>query len=158
MRSLTTTLIWIVSLNVIYAQAPLGFSFQTIIRDSEGKVQKNQSTGIQFSILVGSSTGTIVYSETHTVSTNEYGVINLTVGTGTVTSGVFADIVWGSNVHFLKTEIDPTGGNLYKISTTSQLMSVRYAMYAMKADTALKVPDSSITNEIQVLSLSNDTI
>jgi uncharacterized protein (TIGR02145 family) len=158
MRSLTTTLIWIVSLNVIYAQAPLGFSFQTIIRDSEGKVQKNQSTGIQFSILVGSSTGTIVYSETHTVSTNEYGVINLTVGTGTVTSGVFADIVWGSNVHFLKTEIDPTGGNLYKISTTSQLMSVRYAMYAMKADTALKVPDSSITNEIQVLSISNDTI
>ena len=37
MRSLTTTLIWIISLNVIYAQVPLGFSFQTIIRDGEGK-------------------------------------------------------------------------------------------------------------------------
>jgi uncharacterized protein (TIGR02145 family) len=158
MRSLTTTLIWIVGLNVICAQVPLGFSFQTIIRDSEGKVQKNQSTGIQFSILEGSAMGTVVYSETHTITTNEYGVINLTVGTGTVTEGVFADIVWGSNIHFLKTEIDPTGGNTYTISTTSQLMSVPYAMYAMKADTALKVPDSSITNEIQVLSISNDTI
>jgi uncharacterized protein (TIGR02145 family) len=158
MRSLTTTLIWIVSLNVICAQVPLGFSSQTIIRDSEGKVLKNQATGLQFSVLEGSAMGTVVYSETHTITTNEYGVINLTVGTGTVTEGVFADIVWGSNIHFLKTEIDPTGGNTYTISTTSQLMSVPYAMYAMKADTALKVPDSSITNEIQVLSISNDTI
>ena len=144
MRSLTTTLIWIVSLNVICAQVPLGFSFQTIIRDSEGKVLKNQATGLQFSILEGSSMGTVVYSETHTITTNEYGVINLTVGTGTVTEGVFSDIVWGSNIHFLKTEIDPTGGNTYTISTTSQLMSVPYAMYAMKADTALKFPDSPL--------------
>jgi uncharacterized protein (TIGR02145 family) len=37
-------------------------------------------------------------------------------------------------------------------------MSVPYAMYAQRADTVLKVPDVSPTNEIQVLSISNDTI
>jgi uncharacterized protein (TIGR02145 family) len=151
MRSLTTTFIWIVSLNVICAQVPLGFSFQTIIRDNEGKVLKNQATGIQFSILEGSATGTVVYSETHTVSTNDFGVINLTVGTGTVTSGVFSDIVWGSNIHFLKTEIDPTGGNIYTISTTSQLMSVPYAMYAMKADTAINTNIPNTANDGDIL-------
>jgi uncharacterized protein (TIGR02145 family) len=37
-------------------------------------------------------------------------------------------------------------------------MSVPYAMYATQADTVLKVPDESSTNEIQLLSISNDTI
>ena len=138
----------------IYSQVPLGFSFQTIIRDSDGKVQKNQATGIQFTVLEVSATGTVVFSETHTVSTNDFGIINLTIGTGTVTEGVFADIVWGSNIHFLKTEIDPTGGNTYTISTTSQLMSVPYAMYAMKADTTLKTNISDVGNEGDMLYFS----
>jgi hypothetical protein len=143
---------------IVYAQSPLGFSFQTIIRDAEGKVQKNQAVKLRFSILQGSESGSSVYTETHSKTTNEYGVINLTVGTGTPVSGSFGSIVWGSNIHFLKTEIDPLGGSNYTISSTSQLMSVPYAMYALQADTALNIPDNSPTNELQMLSISNDTI
>jgi uncharacterized protein (TIGR02145 family) len=159
MKSLKTLLLLILSVT-IYAQSPLGFSFQTIIRDAEGKVQKNQSVKLRFSILQGSESGSSVYTETHSKTTNEYGVINLTVGTGTPVSGSFSSIVWGSNIHFLKTEIDPLGGSTYTISSTSQLMSVPYAIYASQADTALNVPDNSPTNEIQQLlaSLSGDTL
>jgi hypothetical protein len=158
MRSILLLFTLVMVIGVLNAQAPLGFSFQTIIRDSEGKVQKNQSVSLRFSILEGSESGSSNYSESHSKTTNEFGVINLTVGTGTPLSGSFSSIVWGSNIHFLKTEIDPTGGSSYSISTTSQLMSVPYAMYAQRADTVLKVPDVSSTNEIQVLSISNDTI
>jgi uncharacterized protein (TIGR02145 family) len=159
MKSLKTLLLLILSVS-IYAQSPLGFSFQTIIRDAEGKVQKNQAVKLRFNILQGSESGSSVYSETHAKTTNEYGVINLTVGTGTPVSGSFSSIIWGSNIHFLKTEIDPLGVNSYTISSTSQLMSVPYAMYASQADTALNVPDNSTTNEIQQLSISltDDTL
>ncbi|MEY3376512.1 MAG: hypothetical protein RL463_822 [Bacteroidota bacterium] len=153
MKSLKTLLLLILSVT-IYAQSPLGFSFQTIIRDAEGKVQKNQAVKLRFSILQGSESGSSIYSETHSKTTNEYGVINLTVGTGTPVSGSFSSIVWGSNIHFLKTEIDPLGGNNYTLSSTSQLMSVPYATYASQADTALNVPDNDPNNELQQLSVS----
>jgi hypothetical protein len=140
-----------VTLIEVRAQVPQGFSFQTIIRDAEGKVQKNKSVRLRFSILEGSSTGMTVYSETHTTVTDPFGIINLTIGLGTPVSGNFSDIVWGGKVHFVKTEIDPTGGTNYMVSTTTQLLSVPYAMYASQADTVLKVPDNSDTNELQTI-------
>jgi hypothetical protein len=134
MRSILLSFTLAAIIGTLNAQAPLGFSFQTIIRDSEGKVQKNHSVSLRFSILEGSESGSSIYSESHSKTTNEFGVINLTVGTGTPLSGSFSSIVWGSNIHFLKTEIDLAGGSSYSISTTSQLMSVPYAMYAQIAE------------------------
>lgn len=160
-------LVSLICISTLNAQVPQSFNFQTIIRDSEGKVKKNQLIRIRFSILKESSSGTAVYVETHIKSTNEYGVLELLIGSGTNEFGLFNEIDWGGFVHFLKTEIDPNGSSSYSISTVTQFMSVPYSLYsgnsdtsnyASIADTVLNAPDNSDTNEIQELIISNDSL
>ena len=57
-------------------------------------------------------------------------MVTLEIGTGTVVSGTFASISWGTNAYFIKTETDPAGGTNYTISGTTQFLSVPYALYA----------------------------
>ena len=142
----------------VTGQSPDRMSFQAVIRDGSGALVSNGPAGIKISVLQGSVSGTEVYSETHSEMTNTNGLITLEIGGGTVISGIYEDIDWGNGPYYLKREIDPLGGTNYVVSGTSQFLSVPYAIFAMKADTVLKVPDSSVTNEIQVLSISNDTI
>jgi len=90
----------------------------------------NEIVSFQFSILEGSAGGTPVYIEIHTVFTNDFGLANLEIGNGNVVSGVFADIEWGLHNHFLKVEMDESGGSTYQYMGTSQLLSVPYALYS----------------------------
>jgi len=80
--------------------------------------------------LQGSSTGTPVYVEAQTPSTNANGLVSLEIGTGTVITGTFANINWAVGSYFIKTETDPTGGTAYTIVGTSQLLSVPYSLYS----------------------------
>jgi len=113
-----------------FAQAPEKMSYQSIIRNASGQLLQNQSIAVKVSILQGSSSGTVVYSERLTGTTNVNGLIGLEIGTGTVLSGTFNTINWGANSYWLKTETDPAGGTNYTITGTSQLLSVPYALYA----------------------------
>ena len=76
--------------------------------------------------------------ETHATTTDTFGLFTLTIGQGTnTTNGVqasFADISWGTNTHFLKIEMDVTGGSTYSNMGTNQMMSVPYALYAESAN------------------------
>ena len=117
---------------VINAQAPNSFDFQSLVRDASGKFLKSQSVGVRVSILHGSVSGTAVYTETHTVSTNANGLLTLTVGKGT-TSDNFSSINWSAGPYFIKTEMDLSGGTDYTLSTVTQMMSVPYALYANSA-------------------------
>lgn len=119
----------------IYAnsQTPQGFSYQAVVRDTSGQVIQNQLVSIRAGILQNSSTGTLVYSESHSLSSNTFGLINLEIGTGNVISGDFTTIDWGSNSYFLKIEIDQTGGSNYQLMGSSQLLSVPYALYSEKS-------------------------
>ena len=58
------------------------------------------------------------------------------IGNGSVLSGVFASISWGSVAHFIKLEGDFSGGSNYVLLGTQELMSVPYALYASKTDTS----------------------
>jgi hypothetical protein len=71
-----------------------------------------------------------VYTEVHDTTTDAFGAVALVIGGGTVESGVFASIPWGSGKFFLKVELDNTGGTSYIEMSTSQLLSVPYALYA----------------------------
>jgi len=118
------------------AQAPQLMSFQSVVRDSTGKLVANHSVGLRLSILQGSIAGTAVYTETQTATSNANGLITLQVGGGTVVSGTFSSIDWSAGPYYINSEIDPTGGTNYAITGTTQLLSVAYAMYANKAGTA----------------------
>lgn len=119
----------------LFAQAPQKMSYQAVVRDNANALVSNSNVGMQISILQGSASGTAVYVETQTPTSNTNGLVSLEIGEGTVVSGDFSTIDWGNGPYFIKTETDPTGGTNYTITGTSQLMSVPYALYAETSGT-----------------------
>lgn len=117
----------------VFAQAPQKMSYQAVIRNNSNALITTTPVGMKISVLQGSATGTAVYVETQTQSTNANGLISLEIGTGTVVTGTFAGIDWATGPYFIKTETDPTGGTAYTITGTSQLMSVPYALFSSNA-------------------------
>jgi hypothetical protein len=105
-------------------------SYQAVIRDNSGALVNSTAVGMKISILQGSSTGAVLYSETQTVTTNANGLTSLVIGSGTVVSGSFSTINWAAGPFFIKTQTDPTGGTNYTITGSSQLMSVPYALFS----------------------------
>ncbi|WP_366183668.1 hypothetical protein [Flavobacterium ovatum] len=118
----------------IWAQAPEKMSYQAVIRNASNELVNTQNVGMQISILQTSATGTAIYVETQTPSTNANGLISLEIGTGTLVSGDFTTIDWANGTYFIKTETDPIGGTSYTITGTTQLMSVPYALHAKTAE------------------------
>ncbi len=113
----------------VFAQ-PSTFKYQTVVRDASGEVLSTQSVSFQISLLQGSASGTNVYTETHSTTTNQFGLVTLEIGNGTVVSGDFGTIDWGSNDFFLQIELDENGGGNYQLLGTSQLLAVPYALYS----------------------------
>ena len=115
------------------SQMPKAFSYQAVVRNSQGKVIAKQPVGIKVEILQGSTEGTVVYAETQTPESSQTGTVNLLIGTGTVTEGTFADIDWGAATYFLRISMDVQGGSSYEVVSTTQMLPVPYALYAEKA-------------------------
>ncbi len=112
------------------AQAPQKISYQAVIRNASDALIANTIIGVKISVLQAASTGSTVYSETHSPTTNTNGLASFEIGGGTVLSGTFANIDWANGPYFIKTETDPTGGTNYTITGISQLASVPYALFA----------------------------
>ena len=72
------------------AQVPQGINYQAVARTADGVIIPTQNIGVRFSILDGSATGAVLYSETHTVITNSYGLFTLAIGKGTPVTSTFA--------------------------------------------------------------------
>lgn len=119
----------------VFAQAPEKMSYQAVVRDGSNALVTSTAVGMQISILQGSASGTAVYVETQTPTSNINGLVSLEIGSGTVVSGDFTTIDWANGPYFIKTETDPTGGTSYTITGTSQLLSVPYALHAKTAET-----------------------
>ncbi len=150
-KLLVFNLLFIIFINNAFAQMPQKMSYQAVIRNSGGALVTNAQTGIQISILRGSATGSEIFVERHTTTTNSNGLVSLEVGTGTPVLGTFSNIDWSNGNFFLKTETDINGGTNYTISGTTQILSVPFAFYAKKAETA---DYNSLTN-LPILNISN---
>ncbi len=112
------------------AQAPQRMTFQAVLRDASDALITGSTVGIRASVLQGSASGTAVYVETHSTSTNANGLATLEIGGGTPVTGTFPTINWGNGPYFLRTETDPDGGSNYSIAGVSPLLSVPYALFA----------------------------
>ena len=133
--------------NTLIAQAPKSFKYQAIARDIEGNVISDQQISLKINLLQGSKSGQNIYSETHNLQTNQFGLINLEIGTGNNISGSISSINWGLSKFFVNVEIDMNGGSDYKSIGVSQLLSVPYALYAERsggnAESAISWTDAS---------------
>ena len=121
----------------ILAQSPKQISYQAVIRDANNELLQNKALGVQISILKNSIEGDAIYIETHTIVTNDNGLLTLSMGAGAIVSGDFQGLDWASGSHFIKIEVDPNGGTNYTITHSSQLLSVPYALHANTADSLL---------------------
>lgn len=105
-----------------FCQAPSCFNYQAVLRNDLGEIRANAEVIIQISIIQGDASGTIVFNETHDVTTNNLGMVNLIIGSIEPTS--FASINWANGPYFLKITVDN------REMGTTQLLSVPYALYA----------------------------
>ncbi|GHC64641.1 hypothetical protein [Ulvibacter litoralis] len=112
-----------------------GINYKALVKDANGDVIANQAITIQFQILKQATVN--VYQDTHNPTTDANGIVIVNIGEGTVNSGDFSIIDWGSSEYFLNVQMD-TGAGLVDLGTT-QFNSVPYAQHANTANT-VKTP------------------
>jgi hypothetical protein len=145
---LTLAFASIFSFNAQQEAPPQGINYQAVAVDNTNKEivgtdvaakpVADKEIRVRFSILKTSETGALTYREVHLITTDAYGLFNTVIGQGIqdASPNAFNQIDWGTGYHFLKVEIDITGGTEYKDMGTQQLWSVPYALYSKYADVA----------------------
>jgi len=121
MKNSLACLILLTLASCLWAQTPQKMSYQAVTRNESGQLIANKQIGMQISILQSSENGSVVYSETHTPTTNENGLTSIEIGAGNPVIGTLDGVDWSKGTFFIKTETDPTGGSTYTITGTSQL-------------------------------------
>jgi len=143
------------------AQVPQGFNYQAIVRD-DGTNQPIVSQPVLIRITIEDGIGTDLYQETHSLSTDEFGIVSIIIGQGTpwVTSD-FNEIDWNDEPLKLKTEVQYPVGGSYTVMGTAPLMSVPYAMVAdslggplknLKVKGTAATPDTEALFEVKNIS------
>ena len=118
-----TLVLGILSLSVL-AQAPQMFNYQAVLRNDSGEPRALQDVTIRIDIVKGDAGGPQVFTETHNTATNEFGLVNLQIGS--IQSLEVVD--WSADEYFIQLSVN---GNLMG---TTQLLSVPYALHAKTAD------------------------
>lgn len=139
MKKFITLLLFFASFFTLSAQVPQAICYQAVATDTRGNELVSQSIKVRLSVLKGSSAGAEEWVETHSVTTDGFGLFDLMIGSGTRISGsqsLFSGIKWGSDKYYLKVEMDVTGGTNYVLMGTNQMVSVPYSLYADKAYSA----------------------
>ncbi|MDX9907123.1 MAG: hypothetical protein RBS55_11095 [Bacteroidales bacterium] len=108
-----------------FSQTPKGIKYQSIIRDAEGHVYVNQQVSLEMDIIQGSTNGNSVCSEIHQTETNEFGLVNLVIGS--LDTIAFKTIDWSTGRYFIKVSLN--GSEM----GTSELLSVPFALYAERS-------------------------
>ncbi|MGM0626286.1 MAG: hypothetical protein ACQES0_10420 [Bacteroidota bacterium] len=106
--------------------SPASFSYQAVLRNSSGQLMENQQVSVDVEILEGSASGTPVFSESHTISTNAYGLVSLEIGS----VNDLSTLSWSAYDYFISISVDGV------LMGTSQLLSVPFAMHANTASVA----------------------
>jgi hypothetical protein len=163
MKKITLLLLLFVS-TVFYAQTN-GITYQAIIYMPNGDVIPgvnntnapitNKSVCLQFSIVDASSQ--TEYQETITTTTDEFGMVNLVIGSGNQTGGYassFSDVYWSVDKKSLKVALDIVGkcDNFSEISNQN-FESTPFAFAAKSAENVTGVVsiENGGTNAITVI-------
>ena len=144
MKKITSLLLLFVS-TVFYAQSN-GITYQAIIYNPNGEVTPgynnansplaNTSVCLQFSIIDAASQ--TEYQEKITTTTDEFGMVNLVIGSGIQTGGYatsFSNIYWSVTLKSLKVALDSKGQCTNFIEISNQpFNSVPFAFAANSAE------------------------
>lgn len=150
MKNITLTLFSLLFAITILAQQapPQGINYQAMVYvpysnqqvgvNSAGQIPANtKEVVVKFTLEEGNN-GPVIYEETLTDTTDQYGLLNAVIGTGTPTSnspGLFNQIDWSQGDPYLRVSITLTQYNS-TVSSYQKLWSVPYALYADQANSA----------------------
>jgi len=148
------TLLALIVLTTITAQAPQGFNYQATVRNAAGDLIVNQNVYFKFNVMLNSQTSVPVFTETHYVPTDDVGQVNLIIGQGTATTGTFSTINWGNGNYYLGIELNTGSG--YVAMGTTQLLSVPYALYANSSGNA-QAPTPDLATVLAVNNGANNS-
>ena len=159
MKKFSTLFLCLASVWTLSAQVPQAVCYQAVATDATGAELVSAPVGLRFSVLQGTLDGTLIWQETHSTTTDDFGLFNLDIGTGERTDGTvaqFSDIAWGTGPYFLRVELDAAGGTNYVFMGANQLLSVPYSLYAdrsARADTS----QFSFSADLANTALTSDT-
>jgi hypothetical protein len=138
MKTFFTTAILSIIQTFVFAQAPQGIPYQAVMRNVDGTVMASSEVNMTFIIHDGSATGTVVYQESHALTSNAQGLVSCVVGNGVVSQGNFANINWGSGSKFLQVMMGTTDLG------TQQMSSVPYALYTEDVSVRVSITGDSL--------------
>ncbi|WP_353078263.1 hypothetical protein [Flavobacterium sp.] len=129
-----------------------GISYQALILNPSGEQLPGQDNThapisnklvcLKFAII--DHTNQIEYLETHKVSTDAYGIVNLVIGTGEKIGGYassFSNVVWGNNPKSLKVDLDVNANCTNFVGISNQPFTyVPLAYYAANSGSSTPGP------------------
>lgn len=133
MKKIAVFLIFSIAFTVFggYAQSPEMLNYQAVLRNNSGDLIVDKSVDVEISIIDNNADGDVLFTESHTKTTNAYGIVNLVIGTGTPILNEFSDIDWAADKRFVGVKVD-VGSGLTDLGAF-QLLSVPYALHANSA-------------------------
>ncbi|TVQ08062.1 MAG: hypothetical protein EA361_17320 [Bacteroidetes bacterium] len=119
-RSVLFILILALITETVNSQVPMSFNYQAVLRNDAGEPMVSQDVTIEVALLQGGVDGTEVFTESHPVQTNDFGLVNLKIGS--VNS--LEDIDWEAGDLYIQISVDGI------LMGTSPLLSVPFALHA----------------------------
>jgi hypothetical protein len=120
-------------------------------------VVAEQAVSFKIEILRGSESGTVVFRETHSVTTNKLGVATLPIIGGTH-DGMWMPIDWSTDVYYLKVYLDLNNGTDFTAIGTSPILAVPVATYAESAGEAEAVANLPADAEFDNISVTGSLV
>jgi Fibrobacter succinogenes major domain (Fib_succ_major) len=138
-KNIVSLFILILTVSFSHGQNETGIPYQGILRDNSGSELSNATATIQAIIRINSANGSIIFSESHDVTTDDFGYFQLVIGTGNVNNSFpnFNQIDWSTNLKFLQIQVNFGSG--FVDLGTSQLLSVPYALFADDCDCNMSI-------------------
>jgi uncharacterized protein (TIGR02145 family) len=122
----------------VLAQSPQGIPYQAVMRNADGSVMASSAVSLTFMIHDGTANGTVVYQESHALTSNAQGLVSCVVGNGVVSLGNFAQISWGNGAKFLHVMMGSVDLG------TQQMLSVPYALYTSEVPSRVSETGDSL--------------
>ena len=135
---------------MVFAQIPQGINYQAVAYDNNGFELANQEISVRLGILLETPDAESSYSETHQITTNNFGLFSLLISQGETTDD-FSSLNW-ENGGFLKVELDANLDGEYTLMGINSFSSVPYALFAENIPSSVSNKIDSLENIVDIVS------
>ena len=136
-------------IQLAFAQTvPQGMRYQAVARDFSGKVMANKDVTLKISLISNIENKQVIYSETHTAITNQFGLFGLVIGEGLAERGAFEEIPWSTNDVWMEVSIQEKGDTKFTSISNSRLLTVPYAFHAITAEQLVEKANADGTRNL----------